>query len=476
MKASVYRLLAGFAPIAILMLSSRQEAMAQAFSHADSGWVNIWNGKDWKGADGRDSAIYSRKWGANAPMSYPPISLWEIRYPGTDTATIRVTSTGNDINGNIGTRKTSYSHYRMRVQGKFDVMNGDYNAGITYHTDETKSRMSNNWPRSIEFQMQQKEPGSAYSIQQLTFDTKVSGSNYSPTGNAVTACESGPSCNSRQYYSNPRLKYTDSDGKSRWLRFELVARGSDSAIHIINDTVVFRLSNLRVYNDKANNTPDGPVDHGGIGLQAEGALVNYRRWEIMEFPAGTPKGENYLHRFFLDNLKQGATVKAGSPYEIKWRHIGPIPTVTLDYSIGNGAWQSIVKDAPNTGSYSWNVPTQKTEQLKVRLTGPAWAAGDSSTGFNAIGDGVGILSKPRLGAKTFSFSVAGKGVLLADIAEGTKIEICDVFGRVVERMAVKEADLAWNARGSNGRLMPSGIYFVRVLDRSSVRVARTFVY
>ncbi len=474
MKVPVYRILAGFAPICVFLLALGKEAAAQSFSRADSGWVRIWNGKDWS-----EDAVYSRTYGANAPMVYPPDSTgWRILYPNTDTAAIYVFTTASNKNGNIGTRKTSYSHYRMRMEGKFDVLNGNNNAGITYHTDETKSRMSNNWPRSIEFQMKQSETGSAFSIQQLTFNSKASnkngGSPFNMNGVDVVGCETGPLCTGRNYAGAPLIP-NGSGGVTRWLRYELVARGADSALHIVNDTVVFRVSNLRVYNDKANNTPDGPVDHGGIGLQAEGSLVKYRRWEMMEFPAGTPKGENYLHRFFLDNLKQGVTVKPSTPFEIKWRNIGPISTVTLEYSLGNGAWQSIVKDVPNTGSYSWNVPSQKTEQLKVRLTGPAWAAGDSSTGYNTIGDGVGILSAPSLN-QTFSFSVAGKGILISDIREGTKIEICDVFGRVVERMSVKGADLTWNARGAKGSLMPSGIYFIRILDNSRSRIARTFVF
>ncbi|MEO7427530.1 MAG: family 16 glycoside hydrolase [Fibrobacteria bacterium] len=456
-----------------IVVGAFASASAQSFSHADSGWVKIWNGKDWTEND-----IYSRVYGAgNVPLVYPPVSTWQILYAGTDTAAIYVSSTSAN-NGNIGTKKTSYSHYRMRVEEKFDAAGASFNGGLTYHTDETKSRMQNNWPRSIEFQMQQKEPGSAYSIQQLTFDTKVTGSNYNANGSAVTACETGPLCNSRQYYSNPNLKTAGSDGKPRWLRFELVVRGSDSAIHIINDTVVFRLSNLRVYNDKANNTPDGPVDHGGFGLQSEGALIKYRRWEVMEFPAATPKGENFLHRFFIDAPAKGgtATIAGGGSYTIKWRTLGTVPTVNIEYGTGaSGAWQSVAANVNNTGTYDWAVPASVTGQVRVRISGPAWAGADSS---NATGP-TGIHSgnpRPGSSAHPITFSIEGKGQLISNIEMYAHLEIRDVFGREVRNFPIKDRNLAWDRKDAKGMTVQPGFYFLRLLGNGAEKTVRALIF
>jgi hypothetical protein len=475
---SLPRPLAPLGKIAVaLSLLGAVPALAQPFSHADSGWVPIFNGQDFTG-------IYSRFYGADAPILPTPDPTawkipWKILYAGTDTAAIYATTTALSQQGNIGTKKTTYSHYRMRVQAKFDVLNGENNAGITYHTDETKTRFKNNWPRSIEFQLQQRWPGSAFSIQRATFDTRAvsqsNGSRYSENGELVeSVCK--PDCGSDYHVSNPTIS-NGSNGVTRWLRYELVLRGSDSAFHIINDTVVFKLWNIRIYKDTENNTPDGPYDHGGIGLQSEGALVKYRRWEIMEFPAGTPKGEHYLHRFFLDNPAKGtASIPGGSTYTLKWRTLGPIPTVNIEYGTSaSGAWQSVASGIGNTGTYEWAVPASVTGPVRVRISGPAWAGADSSntTGSSSIGR---ESPAPRPFGKSVSFSIEGKGEVLGNIEGASRVEICDVFGRLVRSLAVGGENIVWDRRDTQGAQVQPGIYFLRVLGPGRDRTARSLIF
>lgn len=436
---------------------------AQSFSHSDSGWVPLFNGKDYTG-------IYGRVYGATAPvLDAPNPATWKIMYAGTDTAAIYVTSKTDQ--GNIGTKKNTYSHYRMRVEEKFDELGATNNGGITYHTDETVPRMQNNWPRSIEFQMQQQYAGAAYSIQQVTFDTKAAGkgqgSRYSETGQAVTACASG--CDGRFYTGSTTIS-NGSNGNTRWLHFELVVRGSDSAIHIIDNTVVLRLSNIRIF----NATPLGPYDHGGIGLQSEGALIKYRRWEIMEFPAGTPKGENYLHRFLLDSPAKGSSaIAGGSNYTIKWRTLGAIPTVNIEYGTGaSGAWQSVATGINNTGTYDWAVPASVTGQVRVRISGPAWAGADSSNATAGTPIRKGIAA-PNGFPNPVSFSIEGKGEIIQDLEGATKVEIRDVFGRLVRSLAVHGQNLVWDRRDASGAQAQPGVYFLRLIGPRAERTVRS---
>ena len=452
-------------------LAGANSAGAQAFSHADSGWVRLFNGTDFTG-------IYSRSY--NQPVTHPvDASSYSILYPGTDTAAIYVLPTAKG--GNIGTDKTSFSHYRARVEQKFDALGANYNGGLTYHTDETVPRMggqntqaTGNWPRSIEFQMQQHEPGAAYSIQQCTFNTRVNGGNYAQTGGtAVTACENG--CNARNYGPSPTIP-EGLNGTPKWLRFELVARGADTAWHFINDTLVFKLWNIRIYNDKANKTPDGPYDHGGLGLQSEGSPIKYRRFEIMEFPAGTPMTANYLHRVFVDHPDSGETLAPGQPYQIKWRTIGAadIPTVNIEYKTGSGAWQSIAASAPNNGSYTWTAPSASASDLRVRISGPAWARADSSRAANSIGP-VSINRTPGL-TRAISFTVDGEGALFSDLEQFSQVEICDVFGRLIRRFPVEQdKDLHWNLSNSQGQRVLPGLYFIRARGAAGERMAKILV-
>jgi hypothetical protein len=460
---------------ALLVFSAAGHVAAQAFTHADSGWVRLWNGKDWS-----DKDIYSRVYGATAAPVYPPDSTgWKILYPGTDTAAIYVASVANNKQGNIGTKKADYSHYRMRVEAKFDVLGanatGGDNAGITYHTDETAIRMSNNWPRSIEFQLRQIETGSAFSIQQVTFDIKANGNNYNPNGTLTTGCEAG--CPNRNYNAVPRIS-NGSNGKTRWLRYDLTARGSDSAIHMVNDTIVLKLSNIRIFNDanRANKTPNGPWDHGGIGLQSEGALVKYRHWEIMEFHKDTPKGENYLHRFFLDAPAKSEAVPGGAAYAIKWRTLGTIPTVNIEYGTGaTGAWTSVASNIANTGTYDWAVPASVTGQVRVRISGPAWAGADSSNGTGTSGIGAGHPSR-RAVQNPISFSIEGKGEVLSDIGMYSRVEVLDVFGRSVRAMPVQGGNLIWNRRDAGGTKVQPGIYFIRLLGPGMEKTERSLIF
>ncbi|HLP43362.1 MAG TPA: family 16 glycoside hydrolase [Fibrobacteria bacterium] len=354
--------------IFVLAFAAAEPKAQPAFTKADSGWVPLFNGRNFEGIYGR---LYSQ------PVTETPDPSWVILYPGTDTAVIRGSNTSKQ--GNIGTKK-SYSHYRMRVEYRHDVAAGGNNAGITYHTDESKPRMMNNWPFSIECQMMQQESGSAYSIAMLGFNTRANGGTYAPAGGAeVTGCETG--CNRRNYNANPIIR-----GGTTWQEMEIIVRGSDTAWHLVKDQVVLKLWNLRV---RTNSGGDGvKVSSGTLGLQAEGALINYRRWEIMELPA---TGPNYQERLFLTNPDGGTKIAPGSTYTLTWRTLGDVKKVNIQYRIGDGAWQAAANNIDNQGTYAWVVPQQPTQRLRMKISGIAdWVRADSSSTDLEITGGTGI--------------------------------------------------------------------------------------
>jgi hypothetical protein len=465
-----------------LFVSFAAEAGAQSFTKADSGWVRVFNGTDFTG-------FYSRTYnvsGANAPLVTPPGSPYTIEYAGTDTATIRVGTTSNQ--GNIGTLDTTFSHFRLRWEMKHDVVNGNNNAGLTYHVDESAIRMQNNWPRSIEMQGKQSEAGSAFSIQQVTFNTNATGgegSNYSPTAAVKTGCEIG--CNGRWYKGNPLIPAyeTATPTVTRWLRFQLVARGADSALHIVNDTTVMRLWNIRIFNDStratgstssgqtsaSNKTPARPWDHGGLAWQAEGSLVRYRRLEVMRIPPSTPMNEHFLHRLFLDST--GSYV-AGRVDTIRWRGIGTIPKVKLEYQRKNplnSPWVTIVDSTPNTGSYAWNTPIAAGGLILLRISGPDWVQADTvNTGVMVAG----ILPGATQGK--LSFSVPLQGSILTGLSSGTRIEIRDASGNLVRSLILGDESSTWDLADSQGIRVPPGMYFLRALSGTTAyRMGRTLV-
>ncbi len=89
----------------------------------------------------------------------------------------------------------------------------------------------------------------------------------------------------------------------------------------------------------------------------------------------------------LTSPNGGETWDGGSTQTITWSSTGTIPTVRLTYSTNGGnTWETIHNSVPNTGSYSWTVPSTASVNCKVRLYDPAtvpavWVEDISETVF-----------------------------------------------------------------------------------------------
>ena len=422
------------------------QGFAQPFTKADSGWVPIFNGKDYSG-------LYSRMY--NGPISnYPNVNvIFTVKYAGTDTAEMYVKPGG----ATLGTIRTDYKHFRLRVQYHFDDVGG-HNAGLLYAIDESYPRMGGdgttakgNWPRSIECQMLQGDAGDAFSIQQVTFDTKVTGGKWDPNGKAIKVCEHG--CDGRDFGANPELDKNTTD----WTDEEAIVRGADSAIHLVQHVPVFKLWNIRITDNSGKDmVPAQPWGVGSLGLEAEGAVVHYRRFEVMELPA---TGPNYLNRLFLDAPGQGESLMAKATYTIKWRKIGDFKTVKLEYDAGSG-WKTVADNVDNSGSYAWTVPSEATQGLKVRISGPDYVRADTS-GTNAIA--TALAGSERAAGRRFTYG--DKSLSLSSAAPGWVIRIEDAAGRLVRELGVpaESGDLSWDGKDAAGRALPRSAFFARLV-------------
>lgn len=414
-------------------------AEAADFTAADSGWVPIFNGKDFQG-------MYSRMY--NGPVTnYPNIDqAFAIRYANTDSAEIYVKAAG----GEIGAVRSNYKHYRVRIQYRFET-NGGLNAGLLYAIDESYPRMGGdgttakgNWPRGIEEQMKQGEMGDAFSIQQCTFDTKLTSRRWDPMGQSATVCEFG--CTGRNFSANPRM-----DKNTEWNSMEAIVRGRDSAIHVLNGKEVFKLWNIRI-TDRSGKTLQ-PWDSGGIALEAENAVVHYRRFDVMELP---PTGPNYLNRLFLDAPKAGETLPTGTAYAIKWRSIGEFNKVSLQYDAGQG-WKSIADNVDNNGAYAWTLPANLGASVRVKIAAPETYVRPDSSGAVQVATGIaGPL--PNAGR---IFAWRGVSFRLDGVPASARLRIADVAGHTVREIRVAEGsgDLTWDGKDASGRSVPPGFYF-----------------
>lgn len=429
-------------------------AGAQGFTKEDSGWVPLFNGKDFAG-------LYSRMY--NAPVTNAPDinAAFRIDYPGTDSVEIRVAAAG----GTIGTQRTSYAHYRVRIQYRFETV-GSLNAGLLYHVDETYPRMGGdgtiakgNWPRGIECQMKQGEGGDAFSIQQAAFDTKVNGNAWNVNGKAIKVCEFG--CDGRSFIASPRM-----DKPTDWNSMEAIVRGPDSAIHFLNGPSVFKLWNIRLA-DKTGATLS-PWGSGAIGLEAENAVVHYRRWEVMELPK---TGPHFLNRLFLSTPLPGEKIAAQSTYSVKWRQIGDFKKAFLEYDTGSG-WKSVGDSVDNTGSYPWKIPNEPSKTLRLRISGPSYVRADSSRGNSEITASTGLT--PRAPQRFFTF--AGRSIPLDGIGPGAVLTIQDVSGRVVRALPIGADGPQWDLKDARGERVRPGLYFARFAGTGGVAILRAWVF
>ncbi len=77
-----------------------------------------------------------------------------------------------------------------------------------------------------------------------------------------------------------------------------------------------------------------------------------------------------IHSFRLTSPVGGEVWQVGKTYDITWSASSNISTVSLEYSIDNGAtWNSVARNIDATlGSYAWNIPAgTASNQCKIRL-------------------------------------------------------------------------------------------------------------
>lgn len=435
-----------FVPGMLGLLGLAVSVSAQSFTKADSGWVQIYNGKNLEG-------LYSRLYGMEVKRP-ADTSIFQVRNPGTPDAAIYVVS-GRGREGHLGTEK-KYSHYRARIMYKFDVTTSGVNAGFTYHTDEVPRRMNDNWPRSIECQMMQGNAGRAYSIAMATFKTRQTSGRYNPSGQEVEVCEKAP-CNGRDYGASEI-----NDKAGQWNTMEIVVRGSDSALHIVNGKTVMKIWNIRAPATGEDYATLVPYGSGSLAVQSEGANLTYKSWEIMELPKDGP---NTLSRLFLTALDSGEKIAPGTAYALKWNTLGEIKKVSLQYTTTGTTWKTIADSIANTGTYTWTVPAEGTKTLRIRVGGPAWAVPDTSDGNNEITGASALAGSP---SEKF-FTISGARISLEHLGPGAVLQVIDIAGRLIGTIPVLGQETYWNGLDAKGETVPQGLYFVRIPGMSALR-------
>ena len=278
-------------------------------THADSGWVALWNGTNWNGL-----YVYAVNVGLPNVNTQTTFAI--------QGGTIRCSGSPN---GYLGTIR-QYSHYRVHVEYQWPTgTSSSANAGLLVHLDSAQAfsptwDFSNNRPRSMEVNMRRDTnfPWSLWSGSQL-------GPYITTTVNSVPAAGSAG-----RYLFGGTVWTNDpwGSGNTRVITGDLQANPElplgqwnsgfahvfgDSAELVLNGQIRTRGWNFQLRQNPGNPTPRVPCVRGNIGLQSEGAQIFYRNFEIMELDSNTgiplnarrgctnPAASNYDPRAVVDN-------------------------------------------------------------------------------------------------------------------------------------------------------------------------------
>ena len=245
---------------------------------ADAGWRPLFNGRDLSGwvtylsKPDRAWEVPGLKRDTNGAYLEPigknrdPLKVFTVETVDGQPA-IHVSGQG------FGTLTTSevFTNYHLRLQMKWGERRWASRAtvrrdsGLLYYGHGEPGAMSGNWPRSIEFQIQEQDIGDLYPVgTQISVNVRQEKTNlwvYDPKG-APRMFEKNKRCVKAGDAEKPR---------GEWNTLDLICFNGDS-IHIVNGQVMMRLHNA----ERVDGDAPAPLRAGAISLQSEGAEVYYR--------------------------------------------------------------------------------------------------------------------------------------------------------------------------------------------------------
>jgi hypothetical protein len=258
--------------------------------HGANDWKSLWNGRDFAGWDMflavPDATLDVPGLKRDANGKYlEPIGLNRDPLRVFTVATVDgrpAIHVSGQVFGTI-TTKESFGNFHLRMQVKWGEkkwapkLNAPRDCGLLYFCHGPLGVEHGQWPRSVEFQIQEHEMGDLYALMsKVTVNARKDGRLwfYDPEGQPTLFEQKAP-------ISNRCVKLGDPEKPNgEWNTLDLVCLGSDS-IHIVNGVVVMRLHNAQ----RIDGGAPAPLSAGQISLQTEGAEVFYRDVELRAITA-----------------------------------------------------------------------------------------------------------------------------------------------------------------------------------------------
>ena len=258
--------------------------------HGAEEWKPLWNGRDFTGWDMflavPDASLDVPGLKRDAAGKYlEPIGLNRDPLRVFTVATVDgrpAIHVSGQVFGTI-TTKESFGNFHLRMQVRWGEkkwapkLNALRDCGLLYFCHGPLGVEHGQWPRSVEFQIQEHEMGDLYALMtKVTVNARKEGRLwlYDPQGRPTLFEQKAP-------ISNRCVKLGDPEKPNgQWNTLDLICLGSDS-IHIVNGVVVMRLQGAQ----RIDGGAPAPLSAGQISLQTEGAEVFYRDVELRPITA-----------------------------------------------------------------------------------------------------------------------------------------------------------------------------------------------
>ena len=227
-------------------------------------------------------------------------------------------------------------------------------AGLLYHIARPAKSEFGVWPASLECQIQEGDTGDIMLVKSGALTWLNPEPDAAPEGQGIPGRlpEDGglPALLGEGKYIG---RYPVSDRTDGWNQVDVIVRGDESAVHMINGVVRARLA-------LSEDAKGAPLAAGKIGLQLEGAEILYRNIRIRELPAALEVPAPYAVMSTVKGVSTGEM-------EIRVTNRGKVPIpLELGFSGKDAASFRIERGDPN-------LPPMKVLKEGVRSS---WVAGN----------------------------------------------------------------------------------------------------
>jgi len=263
--------------LTLVPVGDAQETAGQE-AKVENAWTPLFNGKN---LDGFDTflGMYTEDQFNEDPENIVTVREGMIHI-------YRDTPQGSKVPFGYFATQEEYSHYHLRFEYQWgekkfaprtEVLR---DSGVIYHMVGPHGV----WPRGVECQVQEGDTGDTFTVMGTQVTTTVDSALLAsePPLFQYLPSEEGGVTRTRGTAVVTRIKKSKTVEEAGWNTVEVIVRGSENFVHIVNGVVNNRGTDIRQLDEDGETWV--PLAKGKILFQVEGAEVFYRNIEIKELP------------------------------------------------------------------------------------------------------------------------------------------------------------------------------------------------